>query len=113
MIGPMALPPSLTGVDLQELGRQWRLPSRQEGPGAVVGLDSFDDEDVVVALGAPGMGKTSELWRWHLRCENSYWVDLGLLENAASLLEQCAEHSVVFIDGCEEYMGAAGTRRCP
>ena len=108
MIGPMALPPSLTGIDIQELVRQWRIPSEQDGPGALVDLESLEDEDVVVALGAPGMGKTTELWRWHLRSENSHWVDLGLLENAASLAQQCIDHEVVFVDSCDEYMGEAG-----
>ncbi len=103
------LPPSLTGVDLRDLPRSWRYSVRERDErGALADLTSLADEPVVVLLGSPGMGKTTELWQWHLDCSGSQWVDLGLLASPADLGPACQSAHTVFIDGCEEYTDRAG-----
>ena len=105
---PAPVPPSLTGVTLRDLGRHWRSPGSDSRQGEFVELSSLEGEDVVVTLGAPGLGKTAELWRWHLRTAGSKWIDLGLIEDARGLEQKCAEAKTVFLDGCEEYTGPPG-----
>lgn len=108
-------PPSLHGVDLVDIGRtrcRATTDSSDEPAGGVreLTLAELHPEPVVIVVGAPGLGKTAELYRWHQDTPGSSWLNLAQMADANALARGLTPHEdgdTVFVDGCDKFDGNA------